>query len=446
MEEVIRVPYTPRTLQRPIHSALDTHRFGVVVCHRRFGKTVCAINQLQKKALLLEKPRPRFAYIAPTFTQGKQIAWDYMKHYAGPVPDVTTHEGELRIDYPNSGQLRIYGADNPDRIRGIYLDGVVLDEFGLMPSRTFSEVVAPTLTDRGGWALFIGTPNGKNEFYKMSVHAQKEPDWFFQSYRASDTGILSESELAFARKSMTADEYAQEYECSFEASVKGAVYAAEMQAVRESGRITRVPYESLLPVNTYWDLGIGDATAIWFAQITPSGEVRLIDYYENQSQPLTHYIGVVKSKPYTYGEHWAPHDIEVREMSTGHTRLEVARSHNFTFQVGKRLPIEDGLNATRMILPRCWFDTEKTEQGRETLQAYRFRENTRLKEYDQHSPEHDWASHGADAFRGLGYRWYQTRRHPEREAAQAVRRAQRDYDPADRARRNVLGSGGRGGY
>lgn len=400
LTERVVVPYAPRDLQRLLHNQLESHRFGVAVCHRRFGKTVLAVNHLLKKALTCEKVRPRFAYIAPTYRQGKAVAWDYLKHFSRVIPGQSPNESELRVDFGlNGAQIRIYGADNPDALRGIYLDGVVLDEFGMMSERTFSEVVSPTLSDRLGWAFFIGTPNGKNHFYDLTIEAQRTPGWFFASYRASDTGILKDDELATQRLNMTPDEYAQEYECSFEASVKGAVYAKEMQDVREAGRITRVPYESLLPVSTYWDLGIGDATAIWFAQITPSGEFRLIDYYESENQPLTHYIGVVKSKPYVYGEHWAPHDIEVREYTTGHSRLEVARAQNINFLVGKRLPLEDGLSAVRMVLPRCWFDSEKTERGREALQGYRYRRNTRLDEYDRHAPEHDWASHGADAFR-----------------------------------------------
>lgn len=478
-EQVITVPYRPRYLQRLIHDALDTHRFAVAVCHRRFGKTVLAINQLQKKALTCTLPRPRFAYIAPTFTQGKQIAWDYMKHYAYPIPGVEINESELRIDYPNGGQVRIYGADNPDRLRGIYLDGCVLDEYGLMPSRIFTEVVTPTLSDRSGWALFIGTPNGKNEFWKKAEEAQKLPGWFFAAYRASDTGLVAAEELLVAQQAMTPDEYAQEYECSFEASVKGAVYAKEMQDVREAGRITRLPYESLLPVNTYWDLGIGDATAIWFGQITPSGEIRLIDYYENADQPLSHYIGVVKQKPYVFGEHWAPHDIEVREFGgTGHTRREVAAGLGLSFSVGKRLPLEDGINAARMMLPKCWFDTDKTAQGRECLQGYRYRKNTRLDEYDRHAPEHDWASHGADAFRLMALQHYvpsakQIAQFGQRQAMQAMIReaakvgigptgetylqaqarvarenaAKRDFDPQDKHKAGrPQGRRGRGGW
>lgn len=441
----IVIPYAPRPLQKAIHQALETHRFSVAVCHRRFGKTVLAVNQLQKTALLCEKPRPRFAYVAPTYRQGKAIAWDYMKHYARPIPGVGINESELRIDYPNGGQVRIYGADNPDSLRGIYLDGVVLDEYGLQPPGIFSEVVRPLLADRLGWALFIGTPNGKNQFYDVVQAAQREPGWFFAEYRASQTHLIAANELESARSQMTADEYAQEWECSFEASVKGAVYAREIVRAREDGRLTRVPYDPALPVDTDWDLGVGDATAIWFSQSLYTGEVRLIDYYEHTGQGLAFYKQVLNDKGYTYGQHWAPHDIEVREMTTAQTRLDVAHKLGLHFAVSPKVnSLEDGIHAARMLLPRCWFDLQKTQRGIECLQHYRWDYNTRIQGFT-HLPVHDWASHGADAFRGLAYRHYTPRSNPEKRDAAAVRKAQRDYDPADRYRRPAH-SGGRGGY
>lgn len=410
LNQVIEIPYKPRPLQLVIHAALERLRFGAAACHRRFGKTVLAVNHLQKAATLCQKPRPRFAYIAPTYAQGKSISWDYMKHYAGPIPGHGVHESELRIDYPDTGnggaQVRIFGADNPDSLRGLYFDGVVLDEYGLMRPTLFSEVIRPALSDREGWAFFIGTPNGKNQFYDIVQKARSDPSWFCAVYKASETGILSVEELANARQTMTADEYAQEYECSFEASVKGAVYARELQAIREQGRITRVPYDPQLPVDTDWDLGVGDSTAIWFSQSLYTGEVRLIDYYESSGVGLSHYLQVLNDKAqksgYAYGEHWAPHDIEVKELGSGRSRKETAYSLGLNFQVVPKLSLEDGIHAARMLLPRCWFD-EKTQDGLEALQSYRWDYNTRIHEFKP-LPVHDWASHGADAFRGLAVR------------------------------------------
>ncbi len=400
---VVTIPYTPRALQKQVHAQLETHRFGAAVCHRRFGKTVLAINQLIKGALTCHKERPRFAYIAPTYAQGKAVAFDYIQFYSRPVPGVAFNQSELRADYPNGGQVRIYGADSPDSLRGLYFDGVVLDEFGLMPPRTFSEVIRPALSDRQGWALFLGTPAGKNQFYEVVQQSKTDPAWFFAEFKASQTGIIAPEELAAARKDMTADEYAQEYECSFEAAVKGAIYAAELEAARSGGRVTTVPYDPVLPVDTDWDLGVGDSTAIWFSQSLRSGELRIIDYYEASGEGLPHYAQVLKDKGYSYGTHWAPHDIAVRELGSGRSRLETAGTLGIRFNICPNIPIEDGIHAARMLFPRCYFDGARCKAGLEALQHYRRDYNQRLNEFKP-TPVHDWAEHGASAFRYLAVR------------------------------------------
>lgn len=446
MTDVIRIPYTPRPLQRAIHTGMARSRFGAVVCHRRFGKTVCAVNHLQRAAMQSTKPRPRFGYLAPTYRQAKAVAWDYVKHFAGPVVHHAVNESELRIDFPqNESQVRLFGADNPDSLRGLYFDGVVLDENGLMQSQTFSEVIRPTLSDREGWALFMGTPNGKNQFYDVVQQAQRDPSWFYGCYPASLTEILSPAELASARQSMTEDEYLQEYECSFEASVKGAVFAREVQAAREQGRLTRVPYDPMLRVDTDWDLGYGDATAIWFSQSTPGGEVRLIDYYEHSGQGLPHYLDVLNKRGYAYGTHWAPHDIQVHELTSGHSRWAIAAGLGLHFQIApKPEHLEDRIHAVRMLFPRCWFDAEKCAQGLETLRHYHWKPVVAQHPTGKPLPVHDWASHGADAFGGLAYRHYSPRSKPEQQAAKALRLAQKDVDAYDRRQRPH--AVGRGGY
>ena len=400
---VVELDYQPRELQAQIHEGMDAHRFGAVVCHRRFGKTVCGINHLQVSALECQRERPRFAFIGPTYTQAKSIAFDYLVHFSKPIPGVIPRVSELSVTYPNGGQVRLFGADNPDSLRGLYFDGVVLDEYGLMPPRIFSEVQRPALSDRQGWALFMGTPAGKNQFYDVIQQAKHDPAWFFAEFKASQTGIIAPEELDAARKDMTADEYAQEYECSFEASVKGAIYAAELTAARSGGRIGAVPVDPVLPVDTDWDLGVGDSTAIWFSQSLRSGEVRIIDYYEASGEGLPHYAQVLKNKGYLYGTHWAPFDIQVKELGSGRSRLETAATLGIRFQVAPNVPIEDGIHAARMLLPRCYFDEKRCQKGLEALQHYRRDYNTRLQEFKA-TPLHDWASHGADAFRYLALR------------------------------------------
>ncbi len=394
---VVTIPYKPRPFQVSVHQKIESARFAVLVCHRRFGKTVLAINHLIKQALLNTAERPRYGYLAPTYTQAKSIAWDYLKHYAGVIPGVSFNETELRCDLPNGARIRLFGADNPDSLRGMYFDGVVLDEYGVMRGNVFTEVVRPALADRKGWAVFIGTPNGKNQFWDIAAHAQTSSDWEYACYRASETGVLDPDELSEARKLMTDDEYKQEFECSFEASVRGAIYAKELADAKEGGRITRIPHDPALKVDTFWDLGVGDATTIWFAQ-SIGQEIRLIDYYEASGEGLPHYAQVIASKGYVYGRHVAPHDIQVRELATGRSRLEVAQSLGIRFDVAPQVSVEDGIHAARMILPRCWFDEVKCKAGIECLQNYRRDFNARLNEFKA-TPVHDWSSHGADAFR-----------------------------------------------
>jgi phage terminase large subunit len=382
---------------------MERHRFGVLVCHRRFGKSVLAINHLQRAALTCKRERPRFGYIGPTYRMAKQIVWDYLKFYARPIPGVKFNESELRADYPNGGQVRLYGGDDPDTLRGLYFDGVVPDEYGLHQADIFSSVLRPALSDREGWALFLGTPNGKNQFYDIHQRAQSSPDWFSAVHKASETGILSTVELAEARKVMTKDEYEQEFECSFEAAVKGAIYAAELENARNMARVSVVPYDPVLPVDTDWDLGVGDATAIWFSQSLRSGEIRIIDYYEASGEGLPHYAQVLKQKGYVYGQHWAPHDIAVRELGSGRSRIETAATLGIKFNQCPNIPIEEGIHAARMLFPKCWFDASKCKAGLEALQHYRRDYNARLNEFKA-TPVHDWSEHGASAFRYLAVR------------------------------------------
>jgi phage terminase large subunit len=392
------IPYAPRPQFLPFHDR--TQRFACIVAHRRFGKTVGCINDLQRGALLCERERPRFAYVAPYLKQAKAVAWDYALHYSSPIPGVSPHHSELRIDYPNGGQVRLWGADNANAMRGIYLDGVVLDEPADMDPRFWPEVIRPALADRLGWAAFIGTPKGHNGFFDVREIARSSPDWFYLELRASETKILPQSELDAARALMTEDQYAQEFECSFEAAIQGAYYGKAMVQADADKRISRVPYDPRLSVYTAWDLGIGDSTVIWFAQQVGQ-EVRLIDYYESSGVGLDHYAGVLRTKYPNYAEHLLPHDAEVKELGTGRSRLETLRSLGLTnIRVLPAQSVEDGINAARLLIPRCWFDVEKCARGIECLRQYRAEFDEKLKTLKSR-PLHDWTSHGADAFRYL---------------------------------------------
>jgi len=217
-----KIPYKPRPIQQVLHTAMDGYRFSVIVAHRRLGKTVCMINQLIKAATLCKKPRPRYSYIAPYYAQAKTIAWDYLKHYTQPLPNVKRNESELWVEFPsNSGgnaRIRLFGAENPDALRGQYYDGCVMDEVAQMKPNIWGEIVMPCLVDRKGWAVFIGTPSGMELLFKLYNDALKDPDWFAGLYPVTETGVLSEDDLKQARKTMSDAQYRQEFLVDFSAS------------------------------------------------------------------------------------------------------------------------------------------------------------------------------------------------------------------------------------
>ena len=393
------IPYTPRTLQAKLHNELG--RFNVVVCHRRFGKTVFAINQMIKSAiqdLQLGKKAPRYAYLAPLFKQAKTVAWDELKRLLYDFPDVKFNEAELRADFMGA-RIQLYGADNPDTLRGIYLDGVILDEYAQMNPKMYSEVIRPALSDRKGWGIFIGTPKGKNEFYDIYHSAKEKKGWKRFLFKASDTGILDDEELEMAQQDMAETEYAQEYECSWSAALRGAYYAKELELAYDEERIGKVPYDPSKQVITAWDLGVSDSTSIWFAQYDGKA-INLIDYYENSGEGLPHYIDVLNQKGYNYGAHIAPHDIVVREFSTGKSRKDLAFSLGIDFQVAPKLKVMDGIDTVRTTLNKCWFDEDKCKKGLDALLQYRSSYDDKKKIWSQ-KPVHDWTSHASDSFRYL---------------------------------------------
>ena len=398
----ITIPYTPRDVMLPFHNR--TNRFACLVAHRRCGKTVAAINDLIKDALTINKPNVRVAYIAPTYRQAKAVAWDYCKEFTSTIPDIKINETELRIDFPNGARIRLFGAETADSMRGLYFDAVCLDEPADFPMNAWSSVIRPAISDRQGKATFIGTPKGKNLFWDVYDAATKDSTWYSAMHKASETGLLPDEELKASLKVMGEDRYEQEFECSFEAAITGSYYGTEMKEATNSGRIGAVPYDRAVGVVTSWDLGIGDSTAIWFAQHV-GAEVRLIDYYESSGVGLDHYAKVLQDKGYVYETHILPHDVQVRELGTGKSRLETLEALAIRpVVIAPKLMIDDGIQAVRSMIGRCWFDS-KCNRGIESLRQYQ-------RDFDEKGrtwrgrPRHDWTSHGADAMRYLavGYR------------------------------------------
>jgi hypothetical protein len=216
----VTLPYSPREHQLEIHGAVESHRYSVIVAHRRFGKTVCMVTHLIKRAILDISGDGRYGYVAPFRNQAKLIAWDYLKHFSAPIPGLIVNESDLFIEFPSGSRIRLFGADNADAMRGLYFDGVVLDEVADMKPQVWGEIVRPALADRGGWACFIGTPRGMNLFYELYALGQSGgSEWHSRVYRADETGVLPAEELESARKTMSENQYRQEFLCDFSASV-----------------------------------------------------------------------------------------------------------------------------------------------------------------------------------------------------------------------------------
>ena len=395
------LPYAPRDVFLPFHER--TQRFAVGVAHRRCGKTVACINDKIKRAITSPKTMYRAGYIAPYLKQAKDVAWEYLKTYSRPIWGRDPNESELWVELLNGARIRIYGADNAEALRGGYFDDATLDEYADMAPSVWGSIIRPMLADRKGSATFIGTPKGRNAFHQIFERAKSDPDWFTFMLRASETGLLGNDELAAARLDMTPEQFEQEFECSFDAAIVGAYYGKEIAQAEREGRVRDVPYDREAPVHTAWDLGYGDSTAIWFFQIA-GPEIHLIDHYEANNQPLTHYLGVLKDRGYRYGTDFVPHDAKVRELIAGRTRVEFLADNGRSLKVIGQHRVEDGINAGRILLSRCLFDRTRTADGLEALRQYRteFDEKTRA---FKNNPRHDWTSHTADAFRYLALGW-----------------------------------------
>ncbi len=394
----VQIPYTPRPLQAALHNNLDKYRFAVLSCHRRFGKSVAIINHLIRAALTHKLKNPRFAYIAPTYKQAKSIAWDYLKMFAGAIPGVKFHETELRCDLPNGSRITLLSSEQPDSLRGLFLDGVCIDEVAQVEPRLWNEIIRPALSDRKGFCYFIGTPAGMgNLFYDLYQYALGDDKWYTYTAKASETKIIDQEELDAAKAQMGDTRYRQEFECDWIANIEGSVYGNILKDLEEKKQLTKIGYDPSLEVHTAWDLGVDDSTAITFFQKL-GNQIMVIDYYENNREGLPHYVKVVKDKDYIYGDHFAPHDIEVMEFSTGKTRNEVAYQLGIRFRILPKLNLEDGIHSLKMILPRCWFNVETTQPLINALRQYHRKYNEKIKMFSN-KPVRDWSSHACDSAR-----------------------------------------------
>ena len=250
---VIEIDYVPRPFWRDIlHPALEQYRFSVIVAHRRFGKSVGSINHIIKKAVTMTKyEAPNYAYLAPFLKQAKMIAWDYLKRYTAAIPGRKINESELYVElpsfHPNVRGARIYiiGADRPDGLRGTYWDGVVIDEYAQIRKELWGEVIRPALSDRRGWAVFIGTPKGQNQFYDIYLKAKKNNSWFKCLYDVDQTGIIPAEELEEMKREMTPADIRQELYCDFAANASNKLISLDSINEAMSRELSEAEYKDL---------------------------------------------------------------------------------------------------------------------------------------------------------------------------------------------------------
>ena len=432
--------YSPRAWFVPFH--LRHQRWATLVAHRRAGKTVAAINDTLERATYNPRPAPRYGYIAPFFRQAKDIAWDYLKQYAAPF-DPKILESELSVILqclPNRPKITLYGADNPDAFRGMYFDGVTLDEFGNMRPSVFKEVLLPALIDRQGWATFMGTPNGPNHFRDQHYFAQDHQEDWFSGYLPVTTvtrrGVvfrgtqaIPATELEMMQGIMDPEQFQQEMMCNFEASVRGAIYARQVEEIDREGRHCAAVAQTDMPEHAVLDLGFSDDMCMLFWQDRPDGTL-ITHAMSSNLRPISYYLAYLKQRwaKRRGGQVWLPHDARARSLQTGISTVEQFRRAGYRPKIVPELSLFDGIQATRLAM-RTWVidssPTANTKQFMMALQSYH-RKYDEDKQVYTDEPVHDWSSHYADAARYLALASQRSvRAHPPQHDAD-------DADDADR--------------
>jgi phage terminase large subunit len=424
MSQANSIPYNfdPRPYQIPFLSEIDKaidgvsdKRYFYQIWHRRSGKD--KVNIAFNVPMRLMKDPCLVKYVYPTLVMGRENLWDgidgngfrYIDHIPDYIRASSKNETTMKIPISGGSLFQIGGSDHPDSLRGGNPKMIVFSEWAEQDPYAW-DVVEPIVRENDGIVIFNTTPKGDNHARGMYEYAKNNPKWYVEMLTAKDTGIWTEFELENILKDITkrftangrsqseAESYfEQEYMCSFKAPVIGSYYGDAIRKAENEHRITEVRYNNSIPVHTAWDLGIDDSMTIWFYQHV-GNEIRFIDYYENSGEGLAHYAQVEQDRHYLYGKQLAPHDIAVRELSSGKSRLEIAKGMGITFTVNPRLDIDDGINAGRTIFNRCWFDKTKCDRGINALKNYKKDWDEKNKVF-RNNPKHDWASHGADAFR-----------------------------------------------
>lgn len=403
---VILNKFKPRPYQVPIMDALENKNYKRILCilPRRAGKDITAFNLMIRAAI---RQVAVYYYVFPTYAQAKKVLWDSITNtgdrfldYIPPELLKSKNNQEMKIFLTNGSLIQLVGSDNIDSLVGTNPQGVIFSEYALQDPNAY-QFLRPILLANKGWAIFISTPRGKNHMWDLYNIALQSPSWFAYKLTVEDTGHIPivDIERERAEGLMSDDLIMQEYYTSFEMGVEGSYYAKYLDRMRLKGQIGIVPWESAFQVHTAWDLGVRDSTAIIFFQ-TIGQTIRVIDCYEKSKEGLEHYINIINSKPYTYGKHIAPHDIQVREFTSGITRIEKARHLGINFVVADNIPVPDGIEAVRSLFSKMWIDKTACQPLIKCLENYRQEYDTKKKVYKA-TPLHNWASHFADAMRYL---------------------------------------------
>lgn len=407
--------FTPRWYQQPLWDAIVNQgvKRAAYCWPRRHGKDLLAIHLLANMALRTGPGQPgrigAYVYVFPYQNQARKVVWNGMDndgkrfiHAFPPEYIESKNEAEMFIRLKNGSTFQVFGGDDPDKLVGTNPVAIVFSEYALTDPRCW-QLLSPIVNANGGWVIFNSTPRGKNHFYTLLNMAMKSNNWYSSWETAITLGVMSPVDLINLRNELNDEAlFNQEALCSFEAPLQGAYFGAELKRMNQQGRLREIPVDTLLPVDTAWDLGMDDMTAIWFIQ-RYRDEHRIVGYYENSGEGLQHYIRYVREWGERYGivfdKHYAPHDIEVRELTAGgQTRRQVAASLGLRFTPVKRHSLEDGIEVLRNMLNSSYIDEQKTGKGLEALKSY-------CKEWDANNqtfknrPLHNWASHAADALR-----------------------------------------------
>lgn len=410
----IELPYKwrPRPYQRPLWDALESGRKrAICIWHRRAGKDLVAINWCVCSAM---QRVGLYWHVLPTYAQGRKTVWDGMtkdgRKFLDHIPKELierVRDDEMKVWLRNGSVIQVIGAEDPDRLVGANPLGVVMSEYAIQ-NPAFWDYVRPILAENGGWAVFITTPRGRNHAYRLYQAAKDQPNWFAQMLSIEDTGAISKIAIEEERAAGMSDEMIlQEFYVSFDLALVGSYYGSHIALARTENRIGEVPYDPGFPVDTGWDLGVSNATCIWFKQQV-GAQRRIIDFYTASGEDLAHYAKMLHEKPYVYGKHYLPHDIEVKELGAKQSRKDILRQLGIRATVVPRIGnvVDEGIEVVRNYLRTCWIDEKKCGPvGIQGLLEYTKKETGQRgpngEPYYSEEPAHTWASDVADALRTL---------------------------------------------